>query len=70
MSCVFFVLHYVLCLRRTRFSSFNHRRSSHSGRRFLAVEHSTAERHVGATTDCFLVNYTMIHTEYIVKFTS
>ena len=34
-------------------ASFNHRRSSFSGRRFQNVQHSTAERHVSAVTHRF-----------------
>jgi len=33
--------------------SFNNQWSRLSGRLFLAVEHSAAERHVGAITDCY-----------------
>jgi len=43
----------LLVVRRSGLSSFNHLRSSFSGRRFRIVEHSAAEGHFGAVTDCF-----------------
>jgi len=48
--------HFLTLIKQNHTSPFNHRRPSLSGRRLpqrKPVEHSAAERHVGAVTHCF-----------------
>jgi len=51
-----------------RHPSLNRRRSSFSGRRIPTVEHSAAERHVGAVTDCFAGNASRLISSFAFIF--